>query len=465
MAVAFRSSSATGTSDAYVQSAVIPVPAGVAANDIIIVKLEMWETAAATVTAPSGFTQFVDFTSGNSKLKMFWKRTTGADTGSYTFTWVGNQWTMGHAEAWSGCKTSGTPVTAGAVVTATSTSIPTHSVTVAFSNPGLSSAVANENLANVTTPPTGFTEREDGDYLHTMTMVGSGTGTFNAASGVVAASTLIIAVLVALEPAGGSGLTGAAGTAVESDSALSVGKTKRKAGGVAAETSTAQPVGRQKSKTLDAPSETDTAVALVRSKRKALGLATSTEVALPLGKFKLRTLGVPVEFDAAQPLGKAKLRTLGVSTSVDTAVAVTATPTIRVTLSPAATTDTALPLVVAKQKRVHPAVEVSTAAELSTPALAWRLVPPTIRERWPVRGRVRVGLSRECTVFGDGDTLFLAEHGRLPGGGGDSWGAIPEDTPFVWLGGHLNTTTDPAVRALWLAHAHLGLSVETVNVP
>lgn len=466
MAVAYRSSSATGTSDAYVQTVNVPVPAGVQANDVVLVALEMWESTDVTVTPPSGFTQFVNHvSSGNPKLKVFWKRLTGADTGNYTFTWTGNQWTLGQGIAFSGVKTSGTPVTAGTVVTGSTTAVSTHSVTVAYSAPGLCSVVSNENAATQTTAPTGFTERQDGDYLHLNSNIGSGTGTFNASSGVLAASTFSIAVLTALEPAGGSGQTGPAATATESSSALSLGKSKRKAGGVATEVDAAQPVGRRKQRPFGVVSETNTALPLAHSKRKALAVATSAEVALPLGRFKRRTLGLPVESDTAQPLAQAKLRTLGVAAEVDTAGAVSATPTIRVTLSPAATTDMALPLVVLKQKRVHPAVEVSAAVELSRPASAWRLVPPTIHERWPVHGRLRVGSHREYTVFGDETALYLAEHGRLPGGGGDAWGAIPDGTPFVWLGGHLNTTTDPAVRALWLAHAHLGLSVETVNVP
>lgn len=466
MAVAYRSSSVTGTSDAFVQSVGVPVPSGVVADDIILVALEMWESTDVTVSPPSGFTLLFNLVSGSSKLKVFWKRATGADSGSYTFTWVGNQWTMGHAVAMSGAKTSGDPIGSNFnTATATSTTIPTTTVTTASFIPGLVSLVSNENAASTTTSPTGFTLRQDGDYLHSHTRIASASGSQSASGGVLSASTLILASLVALEPTSGTSQMGAAGTAAETDSALPLGKSKRKALGLSTSVDAAQVLVRRKAKTLGVAAQTGTALPLARTKVRALGTVTCTDTAVSLVKSKLRTVGTVVQSAVAQPLLRTKTRALGVASTSDTPQPVTATPAIRVSISPVVESTTAQPLTVRKRRVLFPAVEVSTAVEFSRPTSAWRLVAPLIHEQWPVHGRFRVSTYREYTVFGDVDGLFLAENGRLPGGGGDEWGAIPADTTFVWLGGHQNITTDPAVRALWLAHAHLGLSVEVVNVP
>lgn len=207
MAVAFRSSgSSTGDgSDSFVSSVSIGVPLGAAANDIAVVGIEMWEAGNPTVTPPSGFTLLTSVVSGSQKLKVFWKRLAGADTGFYTFSWTGSQWTIGNCLLFSGCKTSGDPIGSNfdTAISASGTGVPSTSVTVAFA-PAFAHFVANEN-SGLKTPPTGFTETRDSFYLEASYLAPGSSGTTTASGGTLGASTLSLAALIAIEPDSGGG--------------------------------------------------------------------------------------------------------------------------------------------------------------------------------------------------------------------------------------------------------------------
>lgn len=204
MAVGYRSSSSTGLNDALASSVNVPVPSGAASGDIALVAVEQWEVANPTVTPPSGFTQLAQVVSGSQKLKVFWKRLTGADTGTYAFTWTGSQWNLGHCVLLTGAIASGDPIGAAFnTATATSTAIPVTTVTVAF-QPGLAHFVANEN-SGTQTAPASFTEVQDSNYLHSNYRIPGSTGTFATSGGSLTASTLMLVVLLAVEPAGAGG--------------------------------------------------------------------------------------------------------------------------------------------------------------------------------------------------------------------------------------------------------------------
>lgn len=210
MAVAYVDSTSTGASDSFVSTVNVPVPTGTAANHVAVLALEQWESANPTVTWPSGFIQVTQVVSGSQKLKAAWKRLTGADAGNYTASWTGSQWTVGHCVLMSGCKTTGDPIGANFnPATATGTAIPATSLTVGFV-PGLLHFVANENSALQTTPPSigvAMTEVEDSNYLHSNYLIPAASGTFTTSGGVLAASTLQLALLLALEPDGGAAVT------------------------------------------------------------------------------------------------------------------------------------------------------------------------------------------------------------------------------------------------------------------
>jgi hypothetical protein len=75
-------------------------------------------------------------------------------------------------------------------------------------------------------------------------------------------------------------------------------------------------------------------------------------------------------------------------------------------------------------------------------------------EEWPVKNSLLIPLVRELTVFGDDATLYTTDvEGYVvdPGVGGE-YGEIPRGTKYIWHGGRVNTTTDPDIRELWLAH-------------
>lgn len=457
MAVAYRSSSATGSSDALVSSVNVPVPSGAAANDIAIVAIEQFESFGAAITPASGFTEKLTVEDGVERMKVFWKRLTGSDSGSYTFSWSGSIYTMAHCILMTGAKTSGDPFGSNTNTASTSsgTSIPSTSVTTSY-QPGLVHFVANANTASQT-PPSSYTEVQDGDYLHTNYRIPGSTGTHSTSGGSLSATTTIVAALLAVEPAS-SGQSAAANTATESDSAQAFGKTKRRTANAATETDTAVSFGRKKARTVSLSQENDTAIGFSRSKARSLGMATSVEVALPIGRIKTRAVGTAQEAESAFAIGKAKSKALGRADESDTAIPFGSVSGISVSVGTATETEIALPIGYRRSKAIGTATETSTAQPINVASVIWRLVMPTIREVFQIKGSLRVNTFREVTVFGDDDGLFTSNDGDIDVGG-DSWGAIPFDSKYVWLGGHVNTTTDPAVRDLWLAS---GFEVDNV---
>jgi hypothetical protein len=461
MAVGYRSSSNTGTSDQLVSSINVPVPSGAAANDIALVALEMWESANPTVTAPSGFTLLTSQVSGSQKLKIWWKRLTGADTGNYSFSWTGSQWTLGHCVLLTGAVTSGDPIGSNFnSASATSTNIPTTSVTVAF-QPGLVCFVANENSATQT-PPTSFTEVQDGNYLHTSYRIPGSTGSFSASGGTLTASTLILATLVAVQPAGGGSST-AANTATETDASQSLGKSKRKTANLLTESDSAIAVARSKARGSSLAAETDSALGFTRRKAKAASQGQESDTALPIGRTRSRAAGLTTETETALPIGRVKRRTVTVASESDAAFAIGSTSGISQPVQTAASSEAALPIGYRRSRAIGPALELSTANPVEFLSPAWRLVVPTIQEKYALpstRGALLVSNYREVTVFGDDDDLFTTALG-VPSEGTDEYGAIPFGTKYIWYGGHVNTTDDPAIRDLWLAH---GFEVENVQL-
>lgn len=112
-------------------SAAIAVPSGVAANDIIIVHIHAENTE--TITAPTGFTLIgrADVTGASDFYhSVFWKRATGSDSGTYTFSWSTSTWRTGFALRIPGCITSGSPIDASTHAESATTSTTTPSVSL-----------------------------------------------------------------------------------------------------------------------------------------------------------------------------------------------------------------------------------------------------------------------------------------------------------------------------------------------
>jgi hypothetical protein len=102
-----------------------------------------------------------------------------------------------------------------------------------------------------------------------------------------------------------TGFTAALGTATETDSAITLARTKIRGLGTAAETDSAVALARIKRFALGVASETDSAVAFGRIEQGALGAATETDSAITLARIKIRALGTATETELAIGLGGA----------------------------------------------------------------------------------------------------------------------------------------------------------------
>lgn len=456
MAVAYRSSSNTG-SETSASSRAPAVPSGAASGDVVIVFLERWGGNPA-ITAPSGFTDWgTTYNSGDaaSNIHVFWKRLTGSDAGTYSFSWTGSLWSHAYAICFTGVIASGTPIEAvngwaGTAGTFGSTSVTTATI------PGLVWTCYNDT-GGTHTPPTGYTEVADNDCGSLAYLIGSGTGTQAASSGSVTTSSPATAVLVALKPTTGGSQSAAANTATETDTSQSLGKAKRKTANFSTETDTSVSIARSKARGASLTAETDSALVITRSKRKTASTALSSETAQPLGRLHSRTVGMVAETELALPIGKTKRKALGLASESDAAIAIGSTSGIAQPIVTALSTEIALAIGWRRSKTVGTALEFDSALAFSFLSPAWRLVMPTIRDRWTMKGSLTTSTYREVTVFGDETGLYTTERGSRSVGS-DEYGAIPFGTKYIWYGGHVNTTDDPAVKDLWLSH---GFEVET----
>jgi hypothetical protein len=206
--MAFRSSSLLAIGGSAVTTAAVPVPAGAANLDIAAVGLYM--ESAAAVTPPAGFTNKVSLQTSpttRGRLDVFWKRLTGADSGTYTFTWTGATFRSAACGLWSGRITTGDPFdnfvlgtgSAESTVTQTTLNVSASPVTALGDAVGFWTNFAG---GNAWTFPTNYTERVDNDTttLDTRDAIASGaTGNVTATANV---SGFLKAFLGVLAPAG-----------------------------------------------------------------------------------------------------------------------------------------------------------------------------------------------------------------------------------------------------------------------
>ena len=198
----YRSSSSTGN-DVFVTAANIPVPAGATTGDVVVATVATWGGSPPPVTAPAGFTLKATYTGtdsgGADTVRVYWKRLTAADTGTYQFTWSGRRWSSGHAIAVSGAAPSGDPIEAiNRAGSASSTTFPTTTVATT-STPLLAWLGRNDEPTSQHTPPTGFTEVQDKDCTSIAVRSPGAPGT-HAASGALytGAQGPLQAVLIAI---------------------------------------------------------------------------------------------------------------------------------------------------------------------------------------------------------------------------------------------------------------------------
>ncbi len=178
-------------------SVAVPVPSGVAANDVIIVGLYVETTG--TVTPPAGFTEKSSASttaSGQEHTgRIFWKRATGADSGTYTFSWAATVFHASAAMRVSGCITSGDPIGSPTNTAVNNSGSGTTTPAVATLTPSQNNTLVfffgTSYNGGDWTPPTGFTERVDDGYPPTLATLAQTTAT---ATGSVSATTTDAAV-------------------------------------------------------------------------------------------------------------------------------------------------------------------------------------------------------------------------------------------------------------------------------
>jgi hypothetical protein len=200
--VQYRSSSNTGNAVGAVTSRAPAVPAGATTNDIVLVFLDLWDGSAdPTVTPPAGFTQKYKVSAGTGvKSYCFWKRLTGADAGTYSFTWgATGMFATADAMCFSGCITTGDPIGSNFnTATANSSTFPNTTVSPAYI-PGLAWHGYNDT-GGTHTPPTGYTEAVDVDCATDAYFLPVAAGPYTATAATVSTSSDILAGLVALQP-------------------------------------------------------------------------------------------------------------------------------------------------------------------------------------------------------------------------------------------------------------------------
>lgn len=210
MAVAYRSQSTTTYASRSNTS--VSVPSGTANDDILIAHIFVGAgSSAPTVTQPAGFTQIgttISMTDGgsfNGKVSVYWKRASG-ESGSYVFSHSTASSQL-RVAAYSGCKTSGSPINASSQNNGTGTTLTATGITTTVADV-LGVWLSNDWQGNGTLSPPGgsptFTERFDSliyaaDATFTSagatgnkTQTSSGNGSENWA-----------AFLIGLEPASG----------------------------------------------------------------------------------------------------------------------------------------------------------------------------------------------------------------------------------------------------------------------
>lgn len=191
-------------------SAAVPVPSGVAADDIVLIHLHIGSATAPTVL-PSGFAEVVptgtQFTTGTvGGIRCYWKRATGADSGTYDFTFGSSVNKSGVATRYPGCIATGTPYDAGtggpvvAVRSSAGSTTPAVSLTTLDVDRLIVWAGEAEGLG-AWTPPTGYTERVDTTRdLSIATVAKATAGTTGSVTGTSTASAFQGAFLLALLP-------------------------------------------------------------------------------------------------------------------------------------------------------------------------------------------------------------------------------------------------------------------------
>lgn len=200
----FVSSSRSGATDSFAGTNTCPVPSGTSAGMVAILAMEIFLDSPITPTWPSGFTQVVDSRASGVQLLIAKKTLTGADSGNYVTTLPSARWNQSVCVLVSDAVTVSTP-DANSLKTGVGTNIASLSLTSA--NPPVLVHFQANSSAGSHTPPTDFTERQEGEYITVATHEPGTTGTHSTSGASQTASTGWAAALISIEGGEGSSLT------------------------------------------------------------------------------------------------------------------------------------------------------------------------------------------------------------------------------------------------------------------
>jgi hypothetical protein len=209
----------TSTTNGGATSITATVPTGVAAGDVVAVLLGIGTISAVTVTPPDGTwtekgTPLLNVANGATQTRIFWKRATGADSGTYTFGFSASETVYADVMRYSGCVASGDPIEAidAEVTTALGAVTPATTVTTLGPNRLLVwLAWSTHGAAANASPPAGFTVAE---FAGSTTLVYDTTQAVAGSSGSVQGTTTrsggdgFNVYLLALKPPGTPAVAG-----------------------------------------------------------------------------------------------------------------------------------------------------------------------------------------------------------------------------------------------------------------
>lgn len=335
-------------------TAAIPVPSGVtgAANEAIVVQLYKENTAG--ITPPAGFTQKSQVaTDGVTEQTIFWKRPSGADAGTYDFTWTGSTFAGGSAHRITGVGNPGGD--------------PFHLIDHEFSNSLSSTTPAVQftttvpdilllwlamgfDGSNSWTQPGSFTEVFESTNLTAAWKVhasAADTGALTGSSTNTDKKAAFLGALLGTElgpgmppvwtpqwPGAGpfardrmlwqpgdtthpADQTITLGLVTETESSLSVTLLMEEVLGQPSETETAQAVTMVTPVPVAQAIETETAQATATAKDVAVGLVTETESSQAVTAPKTVALGQPTEVESSQATTTPKTVAAGLTTETE----------------------------------------------------------------------------------------------------------------------------------------------------
>jgi hypothetical protein len=184
-------------------SAVVTLPASIAANDVLVVSIYKENTNA--VTPPAGWTEkgTAPTTTGPQAQHTFWFRCAGGESGTVTFSWTGSVFRAATCDRFSGCITSGDPIEGINTNTTGAGSATTLNVSLGSTSANTLLYWAGTNFVggNSWTPPTangGYTERNDLDVLSNADVQFASGGATGNVTGTAALTGQLTAVLLNL---------------------------------------------------------------------------------------------------------------------------------------------------------------------------------------------------------------------------------------------------------------------------